>query len=691
MKALGRATLAIWLGLGMAFSGGCAAPGGAEDEDVVDGEFSPPFTQVEEGKEDSAGYTSIAAEQNYYSTQVWEIKNQWEDRTTTEAKKAGIAWGESSGLNWDEKYSTWVRGMRRIRSVAGWYDTFEITAPYGKTIPAPLLECAEVAIFLRATFASWYGLPFFMEAVDSAGRRIFIGHFGFRTAAGRYGTSALYKTAYKDYAGRNLAVYGWPQDTALRAKKLDGNGDDVQPFISETAHFGAFADELFLNKRVGHFMVLLLSYFGSASLATGVNAYNLKPAALREGDFLLERWQRSGVGHTLPLKNVERLDGGRLAVDLASGSMPRRQPKWEESAISKSYFTSEYTGGPGQTEDGTPYAKLGGGLKRWRVTKKVNGYWQNGIMSADVPSWINSTNYAAIAARPLELESLLGEPDPEALRDALLRGIEDKRTHLSRYPASCSARESRETFFRELYTVMQNHYGVSRTEVDRRYRQLEDYVYPELEYTKSKTCCWNSTNAEMATIIMDYARSQVNPAACQEPPVFKAQNGGYAAFKSYAVATGRGAQWKDWTEDEPCPQRGVVEDTEKPHDAAPYCSIQGGGSGCAEDQFPGNHSRSSARAVGAGTYDSLRVCSGIDDWFKFTVPSGRTLTVIVRFTHSSGDLDIRLQNAAGTQVAQSEGSTDSETVNASAAGDYFLRVFGYNGAANTYRLEVALQ
>jgi hypothetical protein len=691
MRTIGRATWAIGLSLAMALLGGCAGPAGEAPEDIVDGEFSPPFTGVEGGKEDSAGYTSIKAEVNYYSTQVWEVKNHWEDRTTAEASKAGLAWGANSGLNWDEKYAAWVRSLRRIPSVSGWYDTFEITAPYGKTLSAPLLECAEVAIFLRATFASWYGLPFFMEAVDATGRRIFIGHFGFRTALGRYGSSPLYKTAYRDYTGRNLATYGWPQDPSLRVKKLDGTGDDVQPFLGETAHFGTFADELFLNKRVGHFLILLLSYFGSASLATGVNAYNLKPAALREGDFLLERWQRNGVGHTLVLKNVERLEGGRLAVDLASGSMPRRQPKWEESTMAKYYFTSEYAGGPGEAGDGTPYAKLGGGLKRWRVTKKVNGYWQNGIMSADLPHWINSTDYHALAARTVEFESLLGDPDPEAMRDALLRGIEDKRTHLSRHPASCSAREAREAYFRELYTVMQNHFGLSKTEVDRRYRKLEDYVYAELDYTRSRTCCWNSTTAEMAEIIMDYARSQLNPAACQEPPVFKAHNGGYAVFKEYAVATGRGAQWKEWTADETCPQAGVVEDTEKPHDAAPYCSIQGGGSTCLEDAFAGNHTRATARSLSAGTYPNLQICSGVDDWFRFTVSGGRTLSATVRFTHSSGDLDIRLQNAAGTQVAQSESTTDTETVSISAPGDYYLRVFGYNGAANRYELIVALE
>src|SRR5262245_20874124 len=83
-------------------AGGCA--GTEMMEEPADGELAPPFVPSEAGKEDSAGYTAIAAETYYYSTQVWEIRNQWEDRATTEAKKAGLAWGENSGLNWNEKY-----------------------------------------------------------------------------------------------------------------------------------------------------------------------------------------------------------------------------------------------------------------------------------------------------------------------------------------------------------------------------------------------------------------------------------------------------------------------------------------------------------------------------------------------------------------------------------------------------------
>ena len=86
-----------------------------------------------------------------YSTQVWDILNQWNDVSTSNARQSGIAWGSNSGLTWDEKYSKWIQSMIKIDSDNGYYKTLKLSTPFGKTLPAPALECAEVAIFLRIT------------------------------------------------------------------------------------------------------------------------------------------------------------------------------------------------------------------------------------------------------------------------------------------------------------------------------------------------------------------------------------------------------------------------------------------------------------------------------------------------------------------------------------------------------------
>ena len=52
------------------------------------------------GKADGAGIPSIGTDWDNSETQVWAVTSQWEDRDTTNAKKAGVAWGANSGLNW---------------------------------------------------------------------------------------------------------------------------------------------------------------------------------------------------------------------------------------------------------------------------------------------------------------------------------------------------------------------------------------------------------------------------------------------------------------------------------------------------------------------------------------------------------------------------------------------------------------
>ena len=111
---------------------------------------------------------------------VWELRNQWDDVTP----EAGLAWATDSGLTWNEKYAAWVASLP-VTDEPGdsGRKTFEFVTPHGRTLVAPVLECAEVAIFLRVAFASWYGLPFYLQASDS-GKPIYLGHFGFRDHEG---------------------------------------------------------------------------------------------------------------------------------------------------------------------------------------------------------------------------------------------------------------------------------------------------------------------------------------------------------------------------------------------------------------------------------------------------------------------------------------------------------------------------
>ena len=99
-------------------------------------------------------------------------------------------------------------------------------------------------------------------------------------------------------------------------------GGEVLANWAGSSGAGAYFDAMFLNKRVGHFMLIALSWFGSMHLASNSNMYHIQPEATQAGDVLLHRWQRNGIGHTLPVMRVERPIETRLVVSISSGSMP---------------------------------------------------------------------------------------------------------------------------------------------------------------------------------------------------------------------------------------------------------------------------------------------------------------------------------------------------------------------------------
>jgi hypothetical protein len=204
-------------------------------------------------------------------------------------------------------------------------------------------------------------------------------------------------------------------------------------------------------------------------------------------------------------------------------------------------------------------------------------------------------NVEAIAARPARFDEILVSGTPEEQLATAVAKVEGAREHLREHPASCSARTNRELAFEELYAIAAEHFGKTREEVDAEHRVLEDYVFGELQYEASKTCCWNSSTAAMADIVLDFAKKEQEAAeaagVCATPTVFRARPGGdgYALWKAHAEAIGRASDWLAWSADESCPQAGVVEDTETGRGGVPWCSLAGaeegtgGGSGGSDD------------------------------------------------------------------------------------------------------------
>jgi hypothetical protein len=673
-------------------------PGTSAEDAYAETGFAGPFDAVpEEGKADGVeqlGPTIAAGA----ATEVWAARNQWADVDTAEARQAGIAWNANSGLDWEQKYERWVSSLEVVAR-AGYGQTVRVRTPFGtRAFDAPTLECAEFGMFLRATFASWYGLPFFVTGWDSSGRQaMFAGHFGFVNRRGeRIARFPLFRSAYADHTGRWREGQSWPTDARLRGMRL--GDDDAVAFLSTdgtTRGAGAYFDELFLNKRVGYFLRLLLLYFGSANLADGANMFHARPESLRAGDLLIHRWQRQGIGHVLPI--LRRTDGGAgtFEVGLASGSMPRRQPLWESGSSARGEFLTEDAGGPGTAADGNAYASLGGGLRRWRTASLSSGRWRNLVRTGDRASFIDDTDTTSVAARVSTFEALLAQVSPEQQRDAALERVSNARLHLASYPASCAARTRREDAFRDLYAVMSEYFGADRAEVDARYRTLADRVFAELTYAEARTCCWNRSTATMQGIVMQYAEKEQADAAargvCVEPTIFRAEaedlaagGDGYGRWRRYAETLGRGGEWRAWSEDETCAGRSVAGDRTTGRGLeSTFCSAAHSSSDPSCDPAGGNDTFARATALTSGASSSARICSGDVDLYRVDAGSS-TVTVVVSFRHTAGDLDVQAVRADGSVIAESAGTTDEERVQAS--GTFYVRVFGYSGAQNAYTI-----
>ncbi len=665
--------------------------------------------QMSDGVLSSQGLGPVGPPDTTYSdTEVWKVTNDWTDTDTEAAKAAGLAWREDSGTSWEDKYSLWVDSLAATATYSGGATTFELETPTGKVVQAPYLECAETAYFLRAVFASWYNLPFYVEAVDGDGDRIFLGHFGFVLEDGsRYGSTPRFAnyTDYSHMTAEDIAADGWPSDSNLQGRQLWGSSDE-QPFLGEDAHFGAYWDELLLNKRTGYFLMLLLPYFGSIHLADDSVAWHVTPEGIRPGDLLIERWQSNGIGHVMVIKEVQWLDGGQAAAEIASGSMPRRQPKWESPTAAKMYFTSAKTGGEGDNWDGEAYVELGGGAKGFLNAFSEGGRWRNRVPTDRLDTWIPTSDTEARAARPEQFEALLAEADADELRDEILSLIESKRDHLRDHPSSCSAREMREQYFESLYDLMQRENGWDRQRTDEEYRILDDYVFAELVYSESRTCCWNSTTNDMYEVIMDYNQSMVeaDPDTCVDPVVFKVEDDGYDVFEAYAVDTGRGDIWVEWSADESCPQSGVENDTEMEHGWTEYCDVEdaiggnegggdeggdeGAGSGDGSDPYEPNDSASDAATLAEGAYSGTEIAADDEDWFRVQA-SGASVTATITFDHDAGDLDLELLDGDGSSLETSQGTDDSESVTQS-ADEILIRVYGYSGATGKYDLTITV-
>ncbi len=109
-----------------------------------------------------------------------------------------------------------------------------------------------------------------------------------------------------------------------------------------------------------------------------------------------------------------------------------------------------------------------------------------------------------------------------------------------------------------------------------------------------------------------------------------------------------------------------------------------------DDPFEPNDTRGQAQqTMWNGTFGAA-TCDD-NDWYKFPEAEGCTATVTATFTHSGGDIDMELTDRNGVAIATGETGTNNESVSAVLGqGAAYVRVFGYDGASNGYRLSTTL-
>ncbi len=99
----------------------------------------------------------------------------------------------------------------------------------------------------------------------------------------------------------------------------------------------------------------------------------------------------------------------------------------------------------------------------------------------------------------------------------------------------------------------------------------------------------------------------------------------------------------------------------------------------------------------SGPNEGLKICSNDDDWFQLIGFKDEVLVVDLTFTNSDGDLDMKLydegvsvENMNEHMVASAATATDNERIEFTPQVDaiYYLRVYGYDGAENSYSVEL---
>ncbi len=110
---------------------------------------------------------------------------------------------------------------------------------------------------------------------------------------------------------------------------------------------------------------------------------------------------------------------------------------------------------------------------------------------------------------------------------------------------------------------------------------------------------------------------------------------------------------------------------------------------CTDDALEQNDTRDDAQdqpPLAADEYTALAACADDDDWYRVVVAADTTIGALIDGDEAS-NLNVGLYDSAGTAIAQAEGASSFEAVEECVhAGTYYVRVYAFGSADNTYDL-----
>ncbi len=113
---------------------------------------------------------------------------------------------------------------------------------------------------------------------------------------------------------------------------------------------------------------------------------------------------------------------------------------------------------------------------------------------------------------------------------------------------------------------------------------------------------------------------------------------------------------------------------------------------CVDDPFEPNNSRSGAKIIKEGEYNSLMLCLSDEDYYAIQLNRGDNINIDVKFDNSKADIDIILFDPLFRESAYSISSSGVENISytADSSGDYVLNVFAWDNGSSPYQMNIKI-